>query len=525
MSNRHCGPDIVKYFVVEPSTGGSITGSTTDFFVCDGVLFTNTISGCTDNVNINGNDFNGDGSVLFNSSITACTAIHTSNLYGCSPITIHDLAIFQKGIDVVTGDTILLATSATTFTLTDLPNLNNTATQILTRNATTGLLEYRDVSSITPDTNTFVTGTTFGSNQAVLTRNDGVEVFKLSGGTNLTLSNPLPNLIRIDLSSPPDTNTFVTGGTYNPSTDTITLTRNDSVQINITGVTDTFTTGGTYDNGTKLITFVKNDGTNYTVNLSTIDTNDTFTTGFTYNDANTFTISRNGGLSDLTTSINNVTGFTINGDLTISGNTNISETPQIDTNPVLQLLTRDSSSGDVKIKPVPNTLNYGLFSQTGDSVTIVNTDVETSIIDGGIGTLSVPINGFQIGDNFETKMYGLLSNGAGQDIRIKLKSGSIILADSLMQNLVAHSDDVFTLEVNFTIRNIGSAGTAEIITIGTFQATKKNSDNVFGFSFVDINNTTFDTTISNTLDITIEWDNASNNNSIKSQVFTLKKVY
>ena len=68
-----------------------------------------------------------------------------------------------------------------------------------------------------------------------------------------------------------DTNFYVTGGTYDPATDIISLFRNDNVTIDITGVTDTFTTGGTYDNGTSLITFVKNDNTSYTVDLSSID--------------------------------------------------------------------------------------------------------------------------------------------------------------------------------------------------------------------------------------------------------------
>ncbi len=86
MTNKNCGPDIVKYFVVQPS----ITGSTGDFSVCDGVLFVNILSGCTGDVNLNGTIFGGDGSVLFNSTVSACTGIYTSNLYGCSPITIHD---------------------------------------------------------------------------------------------------------------------------------------------------------------------------------------------------------------------------------------------------------------------------------------------------------------------------------------------------------------------------------------------------------------------------------------------------
>ena len=49
-----------------------------------------TISSCTDSINFNNNTFYNDGSVLFNSTLTACTGIWTSNIYGCSPITVHD---------------------------------------------------------------------------------------------------------------------------------------------------------------------------------------------------------------------------------------------------------------------------------------------------------------------------------------------------------------------------------------------------------------------------------------------------
>ena len=89
MSNKNCGPDIVKYFVVEP-VGGTVTGSTGDFYVCSGTTFVNTISGCTDSVNFNNNIFYNNGQTFFSNTLSACTGIYTSNLYGCSPITIHD---------------------------------------------------------------------------------------------------------------------------------------------------------------------------------------------------------------------------------------------------------------------------------------------------------------------------------------------------------------------------------------------------------------------------------------------------
>jgi hypothetical protein len=55
MSNKHCGPDVVKYFVVEPSTGGSTTGATGNFYVCSGTTFTDVIDPCSTGVTINSN--------------------------------------------------------------------------------------------------------------------------------------------------------------------------------------------------------------------------------------------------------------------------------------------------------------------------------------------------------------------------------------------------------------------------------------------------------------------------------------
>lgn len=188
-------------------------------------------------------------------------------------------------------------------------------------------------------------------------------------------------------------------------------------------------------------------------------------------------------------------------------------------------IIQDIQNDIINIENILPTKNTRLFSQTGDSVTIVNTDVETSIIDGGVGSLNVPANAIQIGDSFRLVMGGIISNHNNEDIKIKLKSGSVILADSNFQTLTQHTNDVFKLEIDFTIRNIGTTGTASIITLGGFQTIKKNTANITGFGFEFINNTTFDTTISNVLDITVEWNNANNGNSIKSQIFTITKTY
>jgi len=458
MSNKNCGPDVVKYFVVEPSGGGgSVTGATGDFYVCSGTTFVETISGCDDSVDLNGNTFYNSGEVFFNGIISACTGIHTSNIFGCSPITVHDEMIFLSGEtittierddtltqilarDSVTGkvkyrDVISIITGATsqdtfvtgftfntsTYDLTikqnegqpDLvTNLASLATDVYVvsgvYNPSTGIVTYTNTSGGTFEVSGFTTGmtdsyttdaylsgtelrfdnniqginfynvdllpllsgktnvTTFNTYTAnTQTILDGKidsannvgganELFKdksgttlnfrtISGGSNTTVST-VGDLVKIDVSLPPSMNTYVTGGTYNPTTDTITLSRNDAVTIditgvtdnfvvagsysdstdiisllrqdgsfvNITGVTDTFTTGATYDNETALATFNRNDGNSYTLDLSTIDVNDTFVTGFTYNDSNRFTISRNDGVN-LSVSINTMTGLTVNG--------------------------------------------------------------------------------------------------------------------------------------------------------------------------------------------------------------------
>ena len=204
---------------------------------------------------------------------------------------------------------------------------------------------------------------------------------------------------------------------------------------------------------------------------------------------------------------------------------NISSTPSTDTNISVEYLTRDSSSGEVKMKTAAGPINYGLFSQTGNSVVISATTSELTLIDGGIGSLSVPANAFNIGDSFRVIMGGLISAANSETIRIRLKSGSVVLADTGNQSLPSISNDVWILNTNFVIRNIGGAGTASIVTLGVFNYTKTAGGTQEGFSFNTLNNTTFDTTASNTLNITAEWGSTNASNSIYADFFVLNNSF
>jgi hypothetical protein len=169
---------------------------------------------------------------------------------------------------------------------------------------------------------------------------------------------------------------------------------------------------------------------------------------------------------------------------------------------------------------------YGLYSQTANSTIVTNTTAETTIIGTGVGTLTVPANGFAVGDSFRAIFGGVMNAGNNETIRIKLKSGSVILLDSGLQNTGSSViDDVWSLNVDFTIRQIGTAGVASIVSLGSFHYTKTNNASVQGFGFNVVNNTTFNTTISNTLDVTVQWGSASTENNIYSDIFILNKTY
>jgi len=249
------------------------------------------------------------------------------------------------------GDSIVNGTiSGETLNLTTIPSNDNSLTQVLVRNNTTGVVEYRDASSLsggsgtntfvtgftyndnntftifdngggsfpatinqvsgltvngtlsatTLDGNTilsggtnlltiiddrddFVTGTTFGSNQAILRRNDGTEVFKLSGSSSVQLTNPSSNKIDIDVTIPSGMNTYVTGFTYNDA-NTFTISDNSGTTFNATINTVTgLTVNGSLSATTISATTYYGDGSNLTgvgggSSIRNVSSTDTFAT-------------------------------------------------------------------------------------------------------------------------------------------------------------------------------------------------------------------------------------------------------
>jgi len=214
-------------------TGGTLSGNTLELFRNDNAQ-----------ININLSD------LRFSGGTGHCiTDFYVTNIYGCSPITVHDHLIVLSGITL------------------NLPVNDDTLTQVIVRDSISGELKYRNVQSI------------------------------LSGVTG---------------------DTFVTGGTPNNSAHTYTFTNNSGGTFTVNGLDDITITGGTYSAGT--VTFINSTGGTFSV--TGLSSTDTYVTGYTYGN-NIFTIKQNQGQPDLSVLFNTVTGLTVNGNLTVTGNTTL----------------------------------------------------------------------------------------------------------------------------------------------------------------------------------------------------------
>jgi len=173
----------------------------------------------------------------------------------------------------------------------------------------------------------------------------------------------------------------------------------------------------------------------------------------------------------------------------------------------------------------PSSYPPGLYAQTANSIPITGTTVETTLIDGGVGSLVVPANGFTVGNSFLASFNGHITCVNNETLRIRVKSGAVLLADSGSVSLPACTDKHWDLNIHFTVRAIGTAGVASIISAGSLTYSKDASNAFEGIDFSDLNNTTFNTTISNTLDVTAQWGSNNAGNTIYTETFTLHRIY
>ena len=190
-----------------------------------------------------------------------------------------------------------------------------------------------------------------------------------------------------------------------------------------------------------------------------------------------------------------------------------------------QILTSSGPAGAPSWQNHPDYYSYGLYAQTAKSGIVTHATGEQSLIGTGVGVLTVPSNGFKVGDSFSLKVCGPISSGNNQGLRIRVKTNAVTLIDTGIINMPSTTDKTFELVLDFTVTKLGINGIGEIFANGLFSYNKDASNAIEGINIGLINNTTFNTEITNVLGVTAEWTGTNVLNAIQSQNITLTKIY
>jgi hypothetical protein len=163
-----------------------------------------------------------------------------------------------------------------------------------------------------------------------------------------------------------------------------------------------------------------------------------------------------------------------------------------------------------------------IFTQTADK-TVTNTVTETSIIGTGVGTLTLPANFFVAGKTIRLRVGGVYSTPAlGGAVTVRVKYGATTLASVTTTSLLGGAASLeFDGEVLITCRTTGATGT--VMTHGDIEYATGVSGTI---AVNPLNNggatTTINTTTSNLLDVTAQWDLATADRIAKSTVTTVE---
>jgi hypothetical protein len=318
----------------------------TDMVVTGGTYDINT--GIVTFTNNSGGTFNVSGftSGMTDSFTTTATTSGTeiqfnSNLYGSNFYNVDLTPIISAKTDVT------LFNSHTA----DTSNPHQTAFSALTTTAHTHTLsEITDFNSYSGSVDTILNSKVEGGFNV----GDGEGIFRDKTGTTLNFRtikstgstvevSTVGDIINLEVTQIPDTNTFVTGFTYdgvnshtinlnNGSAYTTTITTLSASSItattfygdgsNLTGLvtTDNYVSGGTYNTGTTSIDFVgTNTATTFSVNVvDLIDDTNTFVTGGTFTSGGTLELEKNNGINVLPIDFTSTKRLVINSDQSLA---------------------------------------------------------------------------------------------------------------------------------------------------------------------------------------------------------------
>lgn len=155
--------------------------------------------------------------------------------------------------------------------------------------------------------------------------------------------------------------------------------------------------------------------------------------------------------------------------------------------------------------------------------TIANTASETTAVGTGWGSLVLPAGFLKQGTRFHVTAGGVYSTPAlFSEVAVKVKLGATVIASTLTSALInPATNKAFNLDVTMTCRATGASG--KVIAHGNvhYQST-------LGRVFDELDNqgteVTVDTTASQTMDVTVQWNLATSSRQLKVTSFSVTQV-
>jgi hypothetical protein len=164
----------------------------------------------------------------------------------------------------------------------------------------------------------------------------------------------------------------------------------------------------------------------------------------------------------------------------------------------------------------------GSYSQTGAFVTVTNTTAKTTIVGTGVGSLVVPV--FSAGCTYHLKLSGTIEDETkDEELKIIVDIGGVTVYESQFYDLdEVKTTQVWESEIDIVCRTAGVAGT--FYANGQFVYSKDGGQNDFR-GFNTEYDSVIDTTISNTIDISAQWNNAKVANIFTCKMLTITKSF
>ena len=152
-----------------------------------------------------------------------------------------------------------------------------------------------------------------------------------------------------------------------------------------------------------------------------------------------------------------------------------------------------------------------LFVQT-QQITVANTLTETTLLGTGIGTVTLPPNYLVQGKVLRIWMWGIHSAVSNPLIQIRVYAGSTLIGDTGLQASHASTNEQWDTKVDITCLTTGTTGT---VMPGGFYEEDTPTASPFGMPVTAP--ITLNTTIAQTLNITVTWGTASLSDTITAQ--------